>query len=290
MRMSQDSLGVLLLSYNHEHTITTTLTSVFAELPEHPLFLMDAGSSDLTVPTALEFAGSQGRQLRHASQPGTTIETLARGIESLGCRYCVILSSDDSLMGDYGAYASTWISSSRRGSALNWTLRMQDPSGAFVGYRKPLWTGMRRLDQKALAFRNLGTAPGSIIDTSALLDSGFFRDHPRGLIEDHLMWFYLLEYGRIDKSHRVGVRYRLEPASLSKRRDPIFMETMGFNYGFAAGAANVELLSRTVRRTSRMSHFDGYRKGYQNGVRAGRKRRERPRSPNEPRSDSASFD
>lgn len=288
--MSQDSLGVLLLSYNHEHTITATLTSVFAELPKHPLFLMDAGSSDRTVLTALEFAGSQGRQLRHASQPGSTIETLARGIEALDCKYCVILSSDDSLMGDYGAFASSWIFSSRRGSALNWTLRMQDPSGALVGYRKPLWTGMRRIDQKALAFRNLGTAPGSIIDTSALLDSGFFRDHPRGLIEDHLMWFYLLEYGRIDKSHCVGVRYRLEPASLSKRRDPVFMETMGFNYGFAAGAANVEFLSRTVRRTSRMSHFDGYRQGYQNGVRAGHECRQRQGSQTGLRSDSATSD
>jgi len=268
-------LGVLLLSYNHERTVTATLNSVFAELPQHRLFLMDAGSSDLTIPTALEFADRQGHGLSHASQPGTTIETLARGIEALECRYCVILSSDDSLMNGYGAYLSSWISSSRRGSALNWTLRMQDPSGALVGYRKPLWTGIRRLDQKALALRNLGTAPGSVIDTSALLDSGFFRDHPRGLIEDHLMWFYLLEYGHIDKSHRVGVRYRLEPASLSKRRDRVFMETMGFNYGFAASASSVELLSRAVRRTSRMSHFDGYRHGYEEGVRAGRLRRKR---------------
>ena len=110
------------------------------------------------------------------------------------------------------------------------------------------------------------------------------------LIEDHLMWFYLLEYGRIDKSHRVGVRYRLEPASLSKRRDPVFMETMGFNYGFAAGAANVELLSRIVRQTSRMSHFDGYRQGYQNGVRAGRERRQHQRLRIEPASDSATCD
>jgi glycosyltransferase involved in cell wall biosynthesis len=260
--------GAILLSRNHEETIHLAISSVDREFHGVPVVLVDVGSSDRTVRVALQVAKDLNLDLKILHSSLATVGSLEIGCQELGTKFVFMLSTDDELLHGYGFAATQWLKSANRGMGLNFGLRLEDFSGNFLTYKKPLWTNQSKLNRLLLSVKNLGTAPGAIFNADVLFRANFFARHKDSLIEDHLLWFYLLECGRIDVVDEPLVLYRRHPDSLSSRTDPSFARAVGFSYGFISGRMGVTMIAGQIRRVSKFSRMEGYAQGYREGAQA----------------------
>jgi len=230
-----------------------------------PIVLVDSASRDDTVEIARTIAQRNSMKLSIICNSFPTVRSLAEGFRNCTTEFVLILSMDDELMHGYGVVAREWLIKEGKGVALNWALRLEDESGNYLGARSPKWSRFRKLDLVRLAFKNLGTAPGCIVDRKIVTDSELFSLHSQSLIEDQLMWYYLLQKGRIDRISNPHVLYRRSSTSLSQRQDSEFRFHVGYVLGFVATRLKLETPVSILRMLKGYGWTPEYRKGFKSG-------------------------
>jgi glycosyltransferase involved in cell wall biosynthesis len=260
-----NSISAVVLSRNHSSTVANSLLSLNREFPGMPIILIDSASSDNTVEVARCTAQSNSINLSIICKNFPTVRSLAEGFGRCTTDYVLILSMDDELMKGYGVLARKWLNFQGKGVALNWALRLEDESGNYLGDRKPSWSGSRIPDLCKLAFKNLGTAPGCIVNRRVVADSELFALHSESLIEDQLMWYYLLQEGHIDKILKPHVLYRRSSRSLSHRQDSEFIFHIGYVFGFVATRLKLGMPVLATRMLKRHGWTSEYRAGFKYG-------------------------
>jgi glycosyltransferase involved in cell wall biosynthesis len=94
-------VSALVLTYNHERFITSSLKSLAAvDYGNMEIELLDDGSTDRTFALAQEFASSVGSRLHATTQPhsnGRTAENSQKLVQSVRGKYALFMSGDDAL-------------------------------------------------------------------------------------------------------------------------------------------------------------------------------------------------
>ena len=259
------SIGVLVVTRNHESFIGACLSSVLDEFPScAELVIVDSGSTDST--------GRQARALldasRHASVVSLpavpTCQTVIVGMRQLSSDYICVLSGDDFLLPGYFRWVSETLSAASGPVCLNSALRVVSDGPRANEVIRPKWTGIPRVDRLQLFVRNAGRGPGMVVPR--VLAADLLTGHDSSNIEDLVLWVGLVDKVRMISGKAPLVAYRVHPMSQSSLHSNQYAWSLGYGAGLNQNRAKTWMevglakwgcrRSRAPLTPEQKAHFD----------------------------------
>jgi len=228
-------LTIVVLARNHQEFIGETLESVAREFGPHlTVVFVDTGSSDATRSVAYSTAHRLGIPLKCVEGDFTTVQALSAVDPFISTPYVMLISGDDFLLPGYGRKSAALLHEIDHMVCLNFELLVGDRQGCVTGTSRPLWVKSRVLNRILMAFTNPGRAPGSIVPWTMIRKSGLLHRHSECLVDDYIIWSYLVRECRFKNVPGSFVFYRRHPSAqgFQKRSD-----RYAWSLGYAAGVA-----------------------------------------------------
>jgi glycosyltransferase involved in cell wall biosynthesis len=224
------SIGILVVTRNHENFIGACLSSVLNEFPSYAeLVVVDSGSTDST--------GRQARALLDASQHGSvvslpavpTCQTAIVGMRRMSSDYVCVLSGDDFLLPGYFRWVREMLSAASGPVCLNSALRVVSDGPRANEVIRSKWIGIPRLDRLQLFVRNAGRGPGMVVPR--VLAADVLAGHDSSSIEDLVLWVGLVEKVRMIPGRAPLVAYRVHQLSQSSLHSNQYAWSLGYGAG-----------------------------------------------------------
>ncbi len=267
--MSSATVGLLLVTFNHQEFINQCLESIEREFsPALDLVIADAGSTDQTLSCEVlklnRFPNSKVVALRESP----TCRTVRVGLESLGNDYVCILSADDYLMPGYERWVTGALRNATQPVCLSPGLELHGETPSRHSEVTAKWTGYPWLDRLQSFLRNPGRGPGVVVPRILAVET--LRGHDQCAIEDLILWYGLVGRVKMVRSRKPQVAYRVHPQGQSTLRSDQYMWSLGYCAGLNQARAQAwweRVLARwgglRIRSTVEPNMLEMFESGYQ---------------------------